>query len=158
MTDRQVSRFWRRVDRSGGPDACWPWLGCRGKYGHGQVKVSGRKHVAHRVAYKLSGYELPDELILRHTCNNGWCCNPKHHVPGTHQDNVADRVAAGRSATGEHNGRAKLNCEAVLLIRELAGDGRTQVGLARQFGVSPRCIAKVVSGEIWRISDVRPSQ
>lgn len=26
-----VAKFWAQVDRSGGPDACWPWLGKKTK-------------------------------------------------------------------------------------------------------------------------------
>jgi hypothetical protein len=158
LTEKQAARFWERVDRSGGADACWPWMGSRRKYGHGEVRIGRKLYSAHRVAYVLSGNDLADDQILRHTCNNGWCCNPRHHIPGTHVDNVRDRVAAGRSAYGARNGRAKLTYDAVLLIRELVRAGQPKTALARQFGVSPRCIAKAVNGELWRTDDVRRGQ
>jgi hypothetical protein len=33
------------------------------------------------------------------------CVTFTHLIPGTHADNVADRVSRGRSATGRRNGR-----------------------------------------------------
>src|SRR5438874_974236 len=28
--------FWSKVDKSGGPDACWPWTGCINAWGYGK--------------------------------------------------------------------------------------------------------------------------
>lgn len=35
-----MQRFDERVDRSGGPDACWPWTGAREKGGVDQATVT----------------------------------------------------------------------------------------------------------------------
>ena len=92
-----IDTFWRRVDKSGGPDACWPWTGALNDHGYGVLRVVGGAFVrAHRHAYALTGHELPDELRLDHTCHNdsgctGYrkgcphrrCCNPRHHEPVT---------------------------------------------------------------------------
>lgn len=44
-------RFWRKVDKSGGPDACWPWLASTHPGGYGQFYDARNKPIyAHRFA------------------------------------------------------------------------------------------------------------
>ncbi len=52
MSDNDIARFWAKVDMSGGPDACWPWLGGTAK-GRGQFVAQETSHQAHRVAYTI---------------------------------------------------------------------------------------------------------
>lgn len=33
-----AERFWPKVDKSGGPDACWPWLGGINGDGYGFIR------------------------------------------------------------------------------------------------------------------------
>lgn len=56
MTEDQISRFWAKVDRSGGNTACWPWMGGRNDDGYGIYHNSqtNRQMGAHRMAYMLS--------------------------------------------------------------------------------------------------------
>jgi hypothetical protein len=70
-------RFWKLVDSSGGPDACWPWLRARDKDGYGKVQVSGKTVRASRLAFKLKNGRYPEGLGL-HSCDHPWCCNPSH--------------------------------------------------------------------------------
>jgi hypothetical protein len=93
--------FWAKVDASGGPDSCWPWLGCVTDLGYGQVRHEGRTQSAHRVAYRMSGHPLGAHEKLRHSCDNPPCCNPRHHLPGTQKDNVNDSIARGRWPRGD---------------------------------------------------------
>lgn len=152
MTERDLQRFWRKVDSSGGQAACWPWLACRDTFGHGRFRLGKNRVMAHRLAYELAtGQHIPEGAVVRHLCNNPTCCNPAHLAVGTHADNVADRVAAGRSARGEHNGRAKLTWAAVAAIRQQAEAGTSDCQLARQFAVSRRCISFIRAGSHWRI-------
>ena len=85
--------FWPRVDRSGGPDACWLWQGPLMADGYGKVKVSNKWLLSHRVAWLLTHDDLPPQL--NHTCNVPACCNPSHLYSGTQRDNVADSIKAG---------------------------------------------------------------
>lgn len=97
-------RFWGRVDKSQGPDACWPWLGAinRGT-GYG---VFG-KESAHRAAYELVIGPIPDGLHLDHVrkrgCTRRDCVNPAHLEPVTsRENNLRGDSPAAVNATKTH--------------------------------------------------------
>jgi hypothetical protein len=152
MRFRDLGRFWKKVNRSGGPAACWPWRAHTTQDGHGRIKIDGRMVAAHRLAYWLAGNgDFPTGLVVRHLCNNPGCCNPAHLAVGTHADNVADRCAAGRSARGEGHGKHKLTWAAVHDIRARAATGTVDpTALAHEYGVTRRAIELVLSGRNWR--------
>lgn len=100
-------RFWDKVDQSGGPDACWPWMGARNKPhttrrgtefpgDHGRVRLAGQLMLAHRVAYELEKGPIPDGEKVLHSCDNPPCCNPAHLSTGTQSQNLAEAYARGR--------------------------------------------------------------
>jgi hypothetical protein len=68
-----LARFWAKIDRSGGADACWP-----------RTTKSDRFHVTKRqaISFRRLGWLLeygetwPTEIIL--TCHNELCLNPRH--------------------------------------------------------------------------------
>lgn len=138
-----VERFWRNVDRSGGPDACWPYQRARDKDGYGRfqygTKGKQRSVRAHRYAFSITndGAEPP---CVMHRCDNPPCCNPTHLVAGTQAENRADSIAKGRSPL-------KLTDAAVLSIRSAFASGDRQIDLARQHGVSPVTIHEIVRGK-----------
>jgi hypothetical protein len=90
-------RFWARVDSSGGPDSCWPWIGPLFKdgYGHAMERGGGGAR-AHRIAFRLKKGELVKGLLVCHSCDNPPCCNPAHLFQGTGTDNTQDMLAKGR--------------------------------------------------------------
>lgn len=93
MTD--LDRFWTLVDQTGGPDACWPWIGsARNEKGYGGFRAGGRWVVAHRwLLGALRGRPLqwPAEVACHH-CDNPPCCNPAHLYVGTHSQNTVDAI------------------------------------------------------------------
>lgn len=138
------------TNRSGGPSACWEWLGWRDGCGYGKMTANGKRRGAHRIAFELEhGVSLDSETIIRHTCDNPACCNPAHLVAGTVADNVADRNARQRQAKGERNGRAKLTREDVIRIRADVSAGVPKNRLAKAFGVHPVTIDDLVRRKNW---------
>jgi len=95
--------IWRRVAKRS-PDECWEWTGGRGNDGYGKTFYQNKTWRAHRLIYTLVYGVVPADLVVRHSCDTPLCCNPGHLLVGTVQDNVADRVARGRTATGDQSG------------------------------------------------------
>ena len=73
------------IDRDTG---CWIWQLSVLKSGYGCIRVSGRTHTAHAVAYRVFCGQVPDGLELDHLCGVRECCNPQHLEPVTHRENV----------------------------------------------------------------------
>lgn len=92
----------------GEPHECWLWTGGCNSKGLPYFTVNGRKVLAYRLVYKLTHPEWDmdnSREVLRHQCrdeqgrhiDNPLCCNPKHVIPGTHEENMLDMVLKGRS-------------------------------------------------------------
>lgn len=149
-------RFWAKVDRSGGPDACWPWTAgvadkAPGKnYGAFGV-CSGKVMRAHRFSWMLHNGAIPEGFHVLHSCDNPSCVNPAHLRVGTNADNASDRVNRNRQGAliGEECPSAKLNEQAVKVIRFFLGRKDRQL-LARVHGVSNQLISRINLGQVWR--------
>lgn len=171
-------RYWAKVDRSGGPNACWPWTGSRDKDGYagnfwdGTYVSNGRgRYVrAARWAYARFVGPIPACMFVCHHCDNPPCMNPSHWFLGTAAENSADRDAKGRGGgwktsgdangtrlhpdrlrRGEHHTQVKLTEQQVRWIRErYAAGGIYQYELAKQYGVSQTLISAIVRRKIWQ--------
>lgn len=163
--DEKIALFWSRVDRSAGPDACWPWTRSTFKTtGYGQVTGLDdhrKPTTAHRMAWVLTHGD-PGTYVHRtgrittrrvmHRCPGGpnrLCCNPAHLAVGTDQDNADDRAAHGNQARGERMGSAKLTEAQVVEMRALRAAGATFGELAAKYGVHRQTVIPAVKGETW---------
>lgn len=85
-------RFWQQVS-IGGEDECWlhkkPTTS-----GYGSMSYKDKGYNSSRLAYLDCNGPIPKGHLVRHTCDVRACCNPKHLVTGTGQDNASDRVKA----------------------------------------------------------------
>jgi hypothetical protein len=146
------AKFWSSVYRPG-DDACWPWLLSRDKDGYGRFyDTAGKAFRAHRVAWALATGHHPYGLIVRHTCDNPPCCNTKHLIAGTTQENVDDKMEKGRGNVGAVNGLAKLSEYDVLMCRARYVPRHPNHGctaLAKEFGVSPSTMSLAITGKQW---------
>jgi hypothetical protein len=149
LSPKDIERFWSKVDRSGGPDVCWPWMAGRAHFGHGRFVIGQRSLVSHRVSWAIANGKDPGELCVLHECDNPPCCNPAHLVRGTRDDNVRHRGVRKRQARGEGIPLAKLTERQVQDIR-LAAASRTHRSLAREYGVHHATIDSLVSRRTWK--------
>lgn len=143
-----------KIDRSGGHDACWLWMGLRDKDGYGLTKVGGRTVRAHRLAWEIANDKLtPDGLVIRHLCPGGgnpWCCNPAHLAVGTLKDNHDDKVRAGHQVRGERVNTAKMTEACVAEIRRRHGLGERIRDLADAFGFTEDSVGKAARRQTWK--------
>ncbi len=89
-------------------NGCWIWNRYVGRNGYGQVAVSHKTSMPHRVMYQAHNGDIPSGLVVMHTCDNRLCVNPEHLSLGTQGDNVRDCVAKGR-ARGQFGQAGKLS-------------------------------------------------
>jgi len=151
-----LATFWDHVDKSGGPDACWPWLEYIGSHGYGSLQYEGKPTPAHRVAYALTHGKI-DGRVVRHTCDNHPCVNPRHLIAGSHKDNTQDMMAKGRAKfwggkvrRGSQTTRAKLIETDIPKIRQMIADKIPLTEIARQFKVWPTAISYIKHNKSWR--------
>lgn len=145
-------RFWQKVSK-GDADSCWVWnAALMNGYGWFLLNKEQGPKFAHRVSAFLSGLitDINSELHVLHKCDNPKCCNPSHLFTGTNADNVADKVAKGRTKWkaqhGESNGMSKLTSKDVEFVKNLYKNGDlSQSSLAKMFCVKQPHISRIVN-------------
>lgn len=101
--------------------------------------------------------EIPDGLLIRHTCDNRICINPAHLLIGTVADNMKDCIERGRHVILRINrkgnvanlkcGPQKLTAENVVEIRMSAMSDRI---LAKEYNVCKGTIHAIKRRKIWK--------
>lgn len=82
-----LDRLALKVDMTGGPDACWPFLGALRPDGYGNFK-SSLAATAHRSSWIALVGPLTEGEVIDHLCRNRACCNPDHLEPVSRGENV----------------------------------------------------------------------
>lgn len=179
---RADDRF-RSFVRATPEPGCWPWLGgfFAGKE-YGQFSVGARTVRAHRYAWEMVAGPVPTGFSILHTCDNPRCVRnddagvyeangvlrPRrgHLWLGTHEDNMRDRDAKGRTLAGddhplvrhperaarpagEANPMARLAADDVVAIRLAYAAGERQHVLAERYGVAITTISAIVTRKNW---------
>ena len=130
-------------------DSCIEWRGAVDLDGYGWFSYANKRRRAHRVSYELAHGPVPPGAVVRHSCDNRPCINPRHLEVGTTQDNTRDRDERGRAARGERAKRSHLREADVLAIRAKRGE-RTLRSLADEYRVSVSTIHHIVTRKTWR--------
>jgi hypothetical protein len=90
---------------------CNPWTKAINNLGYGISWKDGKTISAHRKVYEESYGPIPKGLMVRHTCDNRSCVNPKHLILGTAKQNSQDMVDRNRQAKGSKIGNSILTEE-----------------------------------------------
>jgi hypothetical protein len=145
-------RFAQKFVRGGDAD-CWLWTGAisahKRKRNHRQGHIiadDGSTLISSRAAWLIFKGEIPAGSHVLHTCDNPICVNPHHLFLGTNTDNIADRMAKGRSTIGEKDGFAKLTTEQVIAISSAVGP---VAQIARQYGIGRTQVYRIRRKETW---------
>ena len=129
---------------NGDISVCWEWthtLGGRADQRRPYFTVSGKKRIAYHIVYELvHGSTIPEGQIIRHMCDNGICCNPHHHVLGTHQQNMDDMKERERHGLSHY---------VVKAMRTLSKEGVTHEEIAKRYGVARRTVTDAVNGTTY---------
>lgn len=105
LTKEELNGFWKCVDRSAGPKACWPWTRGKTSQGYGAYYFQNKFIYSHRLSLMIKLNKcLGKGRWALHKCDNPLCCNPKHLFEGNHLDNMRDMATKGRAASGDRNG------------------------------------------------------
>jgi hypothetical protein len=149
-----IRKFWNRLPK-GPKDKCWEWTGPRDAEGYGFLPHKGKEYMAHRVSWVITRKKnIPEGHVILHSCDNPPCCNPYHLTPGTTQENIADRVAKGRTRTraikGAEHYAAKFTWEQVTEIRELRESGMTITAIAKQFDADDVVVSDIVNHRTYK--------
>lgn len=174
LTRIQLAVFEKKLlahtDRSGGPDACWPWLMStisgfgvtpEQQRGYGQFGGSGKKTgrwnvLAHRASFMVFiGAHIGADVCVLHRCDNPICTNPKHLFLGDRNDNCQDKMQKGRhnyrTHHGTDHGNAKMTDDIVREMRELYATKRaSQNQLSVRFGLSQASVWAILHRKTWK--------
>lgn len=131
----------KQVDMSEQETKCWPWTGSVNGQGRPYFQVDGVKYLAYRLVWELVKGEELGERIIRHTCDNGICCNPDHHIAGTQEENIADMQER------ERNG---LPAVVVRPIRRLADAGTPHEAIAEMYGIARSTVTGIANRTYYK--------
>jgi hypothetical protein len=126
-------------------------MGCTHKVtGYGDLSYNGKRQGAHRVAYRIAVGPISDGMSVLHRCDVRACVRPDHLFLGTQAVNIEDMKQKNRGSFGGKRWSAKLNEEAIRIIRATYVPRKNTGELARRFGVNPRHIVAIVRHERWK--------
>jgi hypothetical protein len=146
--------IWDKMSKHGvRQNGCLVWQkDRRGKYG--SFSIQGKTHMVHRLSYLVHNdiENIPDDLVIRHQCNNKLCFEPNHLKIGTQSENMEDRITSGTAMRGEHHPKAVITEEiakAIKLSKREGKVGLTQKERAIKFGTSLGIVQAIDSGKSW---------
>lgn len=150
VPERVRAKFYKGA-KVGGEDDCWEWVGALTSKGYGKLCfVSAKKEkryiAVHRLSYLLFNGEIPEGLVVRHTCDNKTCVNPAHLLVGSDADNAADQVERNPGSWARI--KNKLDGEKIAEIKSDLERGVALGRLVHAHGVSLRALHRIRDGEL----------
>jgi hypothetical protein len=150
-------RYEAKVDRSGGPAACHPWLGSIDDGGYGSLRFGGQTRRAHQVAWIREHGPIPEGVEIDHQCHNEAlqagrcrpgiclhrrCCNELHLAAKTRAQHVTDTPRVSHV-------RAKLDEDKIRRILALLAAGSGAGPIMSGFGIGPTTVYRIKTGQQW---------
>lgn len=113
-------------------------------YGRFRFEIDGVVHrwQAHRLVYTVYKGNIPDGLVVMHSCDNPKCCAIEHLSLGTHKDNMQD--AQRKNRLGLNSKFSHTVCQDMFLAHQ---EGETQVSIAARY--------ETTQAAVWNCIKVR---
>jgi len=150
--------FWERVSRQSVIDSngCYLFTGAKDQCGYGRIADNrngkGNKLIRlHRAVWEREHGEIPEGMVICHTCDVRNCINPAHLFMDTQAGNIRDMDRKNRRKViiGEKRSTAKLTDVKVLAIKSMLLNGATCAHIARLYDVSEGLIRHIKKERIW---------
>lgn len=123
------------------------WLGARKGNGYGIIYRDGKFVMPHRVVWSIAnGREIPEGMIVMHSCDNRWCVNPEHLSLGDNSANVRDMVAKGRRVLRGRPCAQITSRDRVAMRHAYLAGGVTMREVAKRFGCSYGAARNAIRG------------
>lgn len=132
---------------------CWVCTShCKDELGYPYYFFKGKVWRMSRYMYQKYKGAIPNNIIVRHTCDNPSCINPDHLILGTKKQNGEDKVLRNRQTKGEQVHTNKLTEGQVRKIKKLLQNKyrRYIKEIAATFNVSDGCIHEIRRGRNWK--------
>lgn len=152
ITDELIERFHQKyyINANTG---CWEWTATKDPDGYGTIAIRPNCRTkwstarALRVSYRIFNGDIPEGLIITHTCNNPSCVNPEHLILGTHKTNYQDALAAGKISCGSRHYKARIDEQTALYIKT---SPLRNCELMRELGLPKHIISYIKRGICWK--------
>lgn len=139
-----------KVIKSDNENDCYGWAASLGHNGYALMWDGVRLQRGHRWVWEQHYGEIPEGMVIRHTCNTRHCTNIRHLQLGSQADNIRDRDADGNTAKGEVHGMAKLTESDVKEIRAQRANKVKLRDIAEQFGITMANVSNIAKRRIWK--------
>lgn len=152
----KITKFGKEIILEKQDNGCVKCLShCQDNDGYTRIKYNGKHERLFRVIYMQKYGEIPKGMLIRHKCDNTWCCNLEHLEIGTPKDNVRDMIERGRDnyhkikpkIYGEKNGSSKLTENQV---KEIYLSNLSNKKLAKIYGVSDINVGYIKNKKQWK--------
>ncbi len=111
--------------------------------GYGTAAICGKSARVHRAVYEYRNGEIPEGMMVCHSCDNRKCVKIDHLFLGTAKDNSRDMTEKRRQFS-------ILKESDVPEIRVMLSSGNyTQAEIGEIYGVGRAAIAHLKSGRTW---------
>lgn len=139
-------RFNAKVDRSAGPNGCWPYTGHRS--GIHLAGTGSRLVKPQRIAWMQANGPIPEPGIPigRLPSCTPTCCNPTHLTYGVY----VSFTLCGGDTRGWKNGMSKLTDDDVRAIRSRCAAGELQRLVGADFGIKQAQVSHICLLRSWR--------
>lgn len=120
---------------TGEESRCWPFTLQSNNEGRPYISIDGKKYIAYRLVWELVNGEPLGKRLFRHKCDNSICCNPKHGIAGTHQENMNDMKER------ERHGLPHVTVKAIRNLLKLGV--LTHAQIAANFGIARSTVTEI---------------